>query len=384
MRARCSLNGATCRAAGNGVRTGIRNDTLILPRAPAPAPPGPARPSRADALDRLRGVALVAMLVHHLVDWTTGDARAVLPGWRTFSVTDAAAVMFFVAAGASMSLFVASRRRRGMARWRVGTQVMRRYGLLVPVGVALDWLLWRDPLMCGVLEILGVTVVLGAAVAVLLPARALPLAAALVVAAGVWSEQAVAGRSDWWSSELIGGKFPLVTYLGFVLVGVAAVRCGWHDRRRAVSVAAGVAVVGTLALVADGLVPARYPGDVHFVVPGLAITVVVYALAQLRWGSALAGLDRVVREAASHTLGVFVAHYGLYALLRHAGLLGEVPGSVAVPAAVAAAVVLCLAAPYVPQLPWSVRTGRRVAGTRVRSSARTARPAPARRARAPR
>ena len=322
------------------------------------------------------------MLVHHLIDWTTGDARAVLPGWRTFTVTDAAAVMFFVAAGASMSLFVASRRRRGMARWRVGAQVVRRYGLLVPVGVALDWLLWRDPLMCGVLEVLGVTVVLGAAVAALLPARAVPLAAALVVAAGVWSEQAVAGRSDWWSSELIGGKFPLVTYLGFVLVGVAVVRCGWHEQRRAVSVAAGVAVVATLTLVADGLVPARYPGDVHFVVPGLAITVVVYALAQLHWGSALAGLDRVVREAASHTLGLFVAHYGLYALLRRAGLLGEVPGSAAVPAAVAAAVVLCLAAPYVPQLPWSLRTGRRATGAGVRSSARTARPAPGRRARA--
>ena len=324
------------------------------------------------------------MLVHHLLDWTTGDARAVLPGWRTFTVTDAAAVMFFVAAGASMSLFVASRRRRGMARWRVGAQVVRRYGLLVPVGVALDWLLWRDPLMCGVLEVLGVAVVLGAAAAALVPRRALPLAAALVVAAGVWSEQAVAGRSDWWSSELIGGKFPLVTYLGFVLVGVAAVRCGWYERRRAVSVAAGVAVLATLALVADGLVPARYPGDVHFVVPGLAITVVVYALAQLHWGWALAGLDRVVREAASHTLGLFVAHYGLYALLRRAGLLGEVPASAAVPAAVAAAVVLCLAAPYVPQLPWSLRTGRRATGSGVRSSARTARPAPGPRARAPR
>ena len=293
-------------------------------------------------------------------------------------MTDAAAVMFFVAAGASMSLFVASRRRRGMARLACRAQVVRRYGLLVPVGVALDWLLWRDPLMCGVLEVLGVAVVLGAAAAALGAPRALPLAAALVVAAGVWSEQAVAGRSDWWSSELIGGKFPLVTYVGFVLVGVAAVRCGWYERRRAVSAAAGVAVLATLALVADGLVPARYPGDVHFVVPGLAITVVVYALAQLHWGSALAGLDRVVREAASHTLGIFVAHYALYALLRRAGLLGEVPGSVAVPAAVAghgggvpggavrpaAAVV----APHGAPVPRAV--------TGVRSGARTARPAP--------
>ena len=348
-------------------------------------PDGSGRRHRTDALDRLRGVALVAMLVHHLIDWTTGDARAVLPGWRAFTVTDAAAVMFFVAAGASMSLFVASRRRRGMPRHRVGAQVLRRYGLLVPVGVALDWLLWRDPLMCGVLEVLGLTVVLGAGIAALLPARALPLAAAAVVWAGVRSEQAVGGRTDWWSSELFGGKFPLVTYLGFVLVGVAVVRCGWHDRRRAVTAAAGVATVATIALVADGLVPARYPGDVHFVVPGLAVTVVVFALAQLRWGTVFAGLDRVVREAASHTLGIFVAHYALYALLRQVGVLGDVPGSVAVPAAVLVTVAVCLAAPHVPQPGWSLRTGCRVPrAVTVRTGVRTVRPAPGPPAPAPR
>ena len=239
------------------------------------------------ALDRLRGVALVAMLVHHLVDWSTGDARAVLPGWRAFTVTDAAAVMFFVAAGASMALFVGSRRGRGLSHGHVGAQILRRYGLLVPVGMALDWVLWRDPLMCGVLEVLGVTVVLGAAVAAAVPARALPVVAAAVVWGGVWSEQAVAGREGWWSTELIGGKFPLVTYLGFVLVGVAAVRCGWFADRRKVAAAAGAALLVTLALLADGLVPDRYPGDVHFVVPGLAVTIAVYALAQLRWVAVL-------------------------------------------------------------------------------------------------
>ena len=302
------------------------------------------------------------MLVHHLVEWLTGDARAVLPGWRAFSVTDAAAVMFFVAAGASMALFVASRRRRGVVRWRVGAQVLRRYGMLVPIGVALDWLLWRDPWMCGVLEVLGVTVVLGAAVAAALPARALPVAAAAVVSVGVWTERAVAGRTDWWSSEVAGGKFPLVTYLGFVLVGVAAVRSGWFaDRRKMAAVAVGAAVV-TLGTLAVGLVPARYPGDVHFVVPGLAVTLVVYALAQLRWGAVLAGLDRVVRRAAAHTLGLFVAHYGVYAAARHVGLLGDVPGAVAVPAALVATVTLCLVAPRVPRLPWSLRTGARRSG----------------------
>lgn len=314
---------------------------------------------RAAGLDRLRGVALAGMLVHHLVEWTTGDARGVLPGWPGFAVTDAAAVMFFVAAGASMTLFVTSRRRRGLPRRLVAAQVLRRYGLLVPIGMALDWVLWRNPLMCGVLEVLGATVVLGAAVAAVVPTRALPTLSAAVVCGGAWSERAVAGRAGWWSTELIGGKFPLVTYLGFVLVGVAAVRTGWFADRRKVVAAAGGALLVTLALLAVGLVPDRYPGDVSFVVPGLAITIAVYALAQLPWSGLLAGLDRIVRSAAAHTLGIFLAHYALYALLRRAGVLGDVPGRLAVPAAVVVTVALCLVAPRVPQPGWSLRTGRR-------------------------
>ena len=299
------------------------------------------------------------MLVHHLVDWSTGDARAVLPGWRAFTVTDAAAVAFFVAAGGSMALFASSRRRRGLSRGRIAAQVVRRYGLLVPIGMALDWVLWRDPFMCGVLEVLGVTVVLAAGVALAVPSRALPVVAGLTVWAGVWSEQAVGDRTAWWAAEVVGGKFPIVTYLGFVLVGAAAVRGGWYARPRTVTAAAAVGGVATVAMLADGLVPARYPGDVHFVVPGLAITVAAYALAQARWGGVLAPLDRVVPEAAAHTLGIFVAHYGIYAVLREAGVLGDVTPAVALPAAVAVTVALCLLAPRMPTAPWSLRTGRR-------------------------
>jgi hypothetical protein len=311
------------------------------------------------------------MLVHHITGWLTGDARAVLPGWRAFSVTDAAAVAFFAAAGASLALFVASRQRRGMARVRIGAQVLRRYGALVPIGVALDWLLWRDPLMFGVLEALGVAVVAGAACAAVVPRRWLPVVAAAVLVAGIWCERAVAGRQSWLADEAIGGKFPIVTYLGFVLVGIAAVRTGWYADRRRVFAAAAGGVLATLALLADGVVPARYPGDVPFVVPGLAVTVVVYALGQGRWPVVLAGVDRVVRRAAAHTLGIFVGHYAIYALLRALGSLGTVDGAVAAPVAVVVTVAACLVAPRVPQLPWSLRTGRR----RAPHPAHPARPA---------
>lgn len=330
-----------------------------LPPVSRPAPPAAAPAARSDAIDRLRGMALVAMLLHHFTQWLTGDARAVLPGWRSFSLTDAAAVAFFVAAGASMSLFAASRRHRGMSRRRVAAQVVRRYGMLVPIGLALDWVFWRNPLMFGVLEALGVTVVLGGVVAALLPRRGLPVVAVAVVGLGIWCERAVEGQPSWLADEAIGGKFPIVTYLGFVLMGVAAVRTGWYASRRRVFAAAAVSVLATLVMLADGIVPARYPGDIPFVVPGLACTTIAFAVSQCRWPAGLGGIDTVVRRAAAHTLGIFVGHYVLFGALRHWQVLGTIDGVVAVPLAVAVTAGLCLIAPRVPRLPWSLRTGWR-------------------------
>jgi len=330
-------------------------------RAPNAAVVRPPGSRRAEALDRLRGVALIAMLVHHLVDWSTGDARMVLPGWRSFSVTDAAAVAFFVSAGASMALFVGSRRGRGTSRVGVVRMVARRYGMLIPVGLALDWVLWRDPRMFGVLEALGLTVVVGAAVAAVVPRLLLPGVAVGTLALGILSERAVEGEQSWLAGEAIGGKFPFVTYLGFVLVGVVAVRTGWYSNRRRVAAAAAIGVLATLGMLADGIVPARYPGDVHFVVPGLAITAIAYALCQFRWPAILGGVDQVLRRAAAHTLGIFLGHYLIYGTLRRLGLLGEIEPFLAVPAALAITGALCLVAPRVPQLPWSLRTGRRCA-----------------------
>src|SRR5688572_25320713 len=115
--------------------------------------------SRDAALDRLRGIALVGMLLHHVIAWLTDtDGRGVIPGWRGFVITDVAATAFFVAAGMSAALLVASRRRRGMPGVRIAGLVLRRYGLLVPLGMGLRWVLGWEPDGFGVLEALGVTV----------------------------------------------------------------------------------------------------------------------------------------------------------------------------------------------------------------------------------
>lgn len=329
-------------------------------------------PARDDALDRLRGLALVAMLLHHVIAWLTDtDGRELLPGWPGFVVTDVAAPAFFVAAGMSAALLVASRRRRGLPPARIGLLVIRRYGLLVPLGVGLRWVLGWSVDGFGVLEALGAAVVLAAAVAAVVPAGWELAAAGVTMLAGVVAEHAVdtAGRSDWWSVEVVGGKFPLVTYVGFALLGIAVVDGGHHRDRRWCASAAGLMVAALAALLVLGATPDRYPGDLRFVLPGLAGTAVVYALGQLTWPPVLAPFDRQVRSAAAHTLGIFLAHYALFEVADRLGVTGPVHPPVAVAAAVALALALCLAAPRVPVLPWSPRTGpRRPSGPRPPTS----------------
>ena len=318
--------------------------------------------SRDAALDRLRGIALVGMLLHHVIAWLTAtDGRGVIPGWPGFAVTDVAATAFFVAAGMSAALLVASRRRRGMPPLRIAGQLLRRYGLLVPLGMGLRWVLGWDTDGFGVLEALGVTVLLAVAVAAVLPARLEPLAAMALLAAGMCVERALFERTDWLAAELLAGKFPLLTYVGFVLVGIAAVDSRRHQSRRWALAAAGLGAVALVALLAADLEPDRYPGDLRFVIPGLAGTAVAYAVAQRTWSkvSPVRAVDSMVRSAAAHTLGIFLAHYVLFEVADRLGVAGPVPAPVAVAAAVVVTLALCAVAPRVPPLPWSPRTGWR-------------------------
>jgi hypothetical protein len=123
---------------------------------------------------------------------------------------------------------------------------------------------------------------------------------------------------------------------------------------------------------ADGVVPQRYPGELPFVVPGLAGTVLVYAAGQRKWPALLSPIDKLLRPAAAHTLGIFLAHYALFEWLRARGINGSISTHLAVPAALAITIALCLIAPRVPQLPWSLRTGprRRRASSRAVTRAR--------------
>lgn len=324
--------------------------------APAPAS---TRRRRSLALDRLRGLALVAMLFHHLLSWFSGGAREVIPGWRWFAVTDVAAVAFFFVAGSSVALFTSSRRRRGVPRLVVALEILRRYGLLVPIGVAVHLVVFRTEYAFGVLEAIGVTVVLGTLIAALLPDRWLPPAAVAVVGSGVWVERVAGTDSGSMVERVVGGTFPVVTYLGFVLVGIAVVRSGKLEDRTFIAALAVVGSALTAALLAVGIEPDRYPGGVAFVVPGLAGTAVAYAVCQLRWPDVLGPVDRLLRGAGARAFGLFLAHYAVFWLLGRFDLMRSFDPGVGLAVAAALTVALCVVAPLVPQLPWSPRTGRR-------------------------
>lgn len=304
------------------------------------------------ALDRLRAVALLLMLVHHFTGWFHGDPRGVLPGWDGFVVTDLAAPAFTVAAGVSGVLLAESRRRAGR---RVVPTVLRRYGLLLPIAVALNWFLFGDATGWGVLHVLGVAVVLSTLLAGRLPA---PLVGALAAAALVAGPRIVEVAPE---HPILGVGFPLVIYVGFALVGAAGARlvlAGDGDRAAEALLLGGLLTLVVAATTAAGIPPDRHPGTLRgFVIPGLAGTLVLYgALARVRVPKLFEG---VLQEAARHTFGIFVGHYLIWWSLDRLGLLPALDAVPAMALAIAATVAVTLASAVVPPLPWSPRTGRR-------------------------
>lgn len=321
-----------------------------MPTTDAPGP-------RLVGLDRLRGAALLLMLVHHLTGWFGRDGRAVMPGWDGFAVTDVAAVAFTVALGASVPMLLASRARRGQRGWRLTGTVVRRYGLLIPIGVALRAVLGFDSGTVGVLETLGVCA-LATAVVVRFAPRALPVVAAATLLAAPAAERAGRDADTWVVEGALTGIFPLFAYLGFALLGAACAPLLGHARERTAALVVSVAgVVWTAVLVLVGDVPDRYPGDASFLVPGITGTALLYlAVTSPRLDEA-GRVGGVIRRAGAHTFGIFIGHYAVYLALRETGRLHDLSDGVALAVAAVTAVAFALLAARMPTLPWSPRTG---------------------------
>ena len=308
------------------------------------------------------------MLVHHLTGWFGTDGRAVLPGWEGLAVTDVAAVAFTVALGASVPMLLASRARRGQHGWRLAATVARRYGLLIPIGVALRSVLGFDLGSVGVLETLGVCALV-TALAVNVAPRALPVVAVATLLAAPAAERAGRGAEPWLVEAALTGTFPLVAYVGFALVGAAAVPLlGGRWERPAALVASVVGVAWTSGMVLLGDLPDRYPGDASFLVPGLTGTaLLLLAVTSPRLDDA-GRLGSIIRRAGAHTFGIFIGHYGVYLALRETGQLHGLGDGAALVVSAITAVGFAVAAARMPTLPWSPRTGwarRRPAAARA-------------------
>ena len=314
-------------------------------------------PTRVPAIDRLRAVALILMLIHHFTKWLAGDVRGILPGWDGFVITDLAAPAFTIAAGASAVLY-AVLKRPPLGR------IVRRYGMLVPTGMLLQWLFTSHvPFDWGVLQALGVGVVVSTIVATAVQSPAVMAAfAGFALVTGPIVEY-IAERHTGRLADVLGGVFPLVTYTGFALVGAAGglLLLRNPDRGGQALAAGGALTVVTLVMLEAGIEPDRYPGGPAFIIPGIAGTLLLYG-----------ALDRVRTMPAAfgnHTLGIFLAHYAVSWLITQWGWRDSLEPATALAVAFGFTALFALAAPLVPQLPWSPRTGWARGQKRVASSA---------------
>lgn len=330
------------------------------PQESAPTPVSPTAPPRWVALDRVRAVSLLLMLFHHFTRWFSGADRSVLPSLGTMTITDVAAPAFAITAGASVVLFSRARRARHGTGGEVAT-VLRRYGLLIPIGVILVWVVSGDPLEFGVLQMLGLTTLAAYAgwrAAGVAGTAALALGGLL---AGPVVEAAADSRlaDDSFAHNLFGDIFPLVTYLGFVALGAAV--AAWRirpPRTRTVVASLLVLAMPVVTLLAIGARPSRYPGGAAFVLVSLVGTGLLYLVLQI-WSPRPGHVaDRVLRGAARHTFGVYVGHYGVFVALDRLDV-PDVPVPAGMALAAVGAVAIALAAPHVPPLPFSPRGVRR-------------------------
>ena len=214
------------------------------------------------------------MLVHHFTEWLSGDARSVIPGFPGLALTDIAAPAFALTAGASLALFSERAAAKGVAGPVLRGQVLRRYGGLVPIGMLLTFAALSNVFYFSVLDALGWGTLTAYAVMKLIPSSGLRWASAAVM---FIASRPVAGFVEEtvpldYVVNAFTGKFPVLEYAGFAVVGALIVpHLKQWTRRDAFVAAAGSLAVAAVATLVVGA-PDRYPGGLAFVIPGLAGT----------------------------------------------------------------------------------------------------------------
>jgi uncharacterized membrane protein len=268
-------------------RTGDRTCTVTRVTAPAPKP---AAPPRIEAVDWLRGLAVIFMIQWHAFDaWLTPEAKMDGVNWLIRHMGGLPARMFLLLVGVSAAIRFESQLARG-----AGEATMRRQpavrGLQI-VGLAYLFRLqehilagfhggWQKLFRVDILNAIGVALLLVALIAT--PRRGRPAYLPALLGAAVFLGLGpIVGPNDWfpqWITPLtsyIGGQrpmayFPIFPWGAWALLGVAIghlwVRFGRDPRGQArvflLSGLIGVATTATVILVrAIDPYVIRYPSD---------------------------------------------------------------------------------------------------------------------------
>lgn len=320
------------------------------------SPPGAVRWG---SLDVLRGLALYLMVAHHLAKWTGGRVAERFVGFEGLLVTDIAAPIFAVGAGAAAFLVgqrISAGRRPDLGRARTA---LWRWTQVMLAGLAIDVAVGGGIDGGGVLPslaVLGVIVTGISAAGVRRPATWWALAAAVTLAVGPARD--LAGDGFW--SRLVNGSFSIAVYGTFAAAGAAVAahatgRRGGEDHLPLVRAAAGVLVAGVVgAAVVPGLVapeglwpPDRYPGYLPFTMWGLVATFALWAFVR-RALPDTSWLGAAAARAGRRTLLLFMGHYVIKLFLQHTDRLGTLDTWRWGLAAWAATLAICVTA----SLPW--------------------------------
>lgn len=294
-------------------------------------PPGsyPWDTGRDPAVDLLRGLAVVCMIIAHVRVWApvdSGVAKIVLA-----LVNNVASPLFALVMGMSAGIVLTRRTGRVVGSSFIVRNLVRGL-ILIVLGVLLEQL---GTFVAIVLMSLGATLIVAAPLA-LLPVPALAATTVVVFVAGPFVNAAARAAFDpvrvhsvaWVDQVLqwvvLSTHYRVVSLLPFVLAGVLLARYRLTARAALASLAtgivAGVAVVA-LRLAGIGLgVSEVTSGDVpdallDVALSGTALGVVVLAV---RW-SATGPLVRVlepVRATGALALTAYVLHVCLIALAR--------------------------------------------------------------------
>ncbi len=154
----------------------------------APIPAGGPQTQRLVSADAFRGFLILWMLLANYVVWSPR-----VPGvlqhaaWGAgVTLTDVVFPWFLFTMGVAIPLSFEAARRRGTSAWALATRVVRRSALLFLLGLLVYTAVhWRPYWGLGILQMLGLTYLVGAAGMAAPPASR--AAVALTLAAGHWA-----------------------------------------------------------------------------------------------------------------------------------------------------------------------------------------------------